>query len=91
VAGRSHAPCGVLFDRHARAVYNHCFRRTADWSMAEDLTSVVFLEAWRRRDNVRIQRDTALPWFLGIANNLLRNAHRSLRRHRAALARLPQT
>jgi RNA polymerase sigma-70 factor (ECF subfamily) len=81
----------VLFDRHARAVYNHCFRRTADWSMAEDLTSVVFLEAWWRRDDVRIQPDTALPWFLGIANNLLRNAHRSLRRHRAALARLPQT
>lgn len=34
-----------LFDRHVKAVYTHCFRRTADWSMAEDLTSVVFLEA----------------------------------------------
>ncbi|GAB3990333.1 sigma-70 family RNA polymerase sigma factor [Actinoallomurus acanthiterrae] len=80
---------GTLFDRHARTVYNHCFRRTSDWSMAEDLTSVVFLEAWRRRDDVRITRETALPWFLGVANNVLRNARRSTRRHQAALARLP--
>jgi DNA-directed RNA polymerase specialized sigma24 family protein len=36
---------GVLFERHARAVYNYLFRRTADWALAEDLTSVVFLEA----------------------------------------------
>ncbi|MEV0400481.1 RNA polymerase sigma factor [Actinoallomurus sp. NPDC050550] len=80
---------GTLFDRHARAVYNHCFRRTSDWSMAEDLTSVVFLESWRRRDDVRIARETALPWFLGVANNVLRNARRSVRRHQAALARVP--
>jgi hypothetical protein len=23
---------GVLFERHARAVYNYLFRRTADWA-----------------------------------------------------------
>ncbi|MEV4287251.1 RNA polymerase sigma factor [Nonomuraea bangladeshensis] len=80
---------GALFDRYARDVYNHCFRRTADWSAAEDLTSVVFLEAWRRRGEVRIHRESALPWLLGVANNVLRNRHRSLRRHRAALERLP--
>ena len=34
---------GQLFDRHARAVYNHCFRLTASWSTAEDLTSTTFL------------------------------------------------
>ena len=39
---------GVLFDRHADAIYTYCFRRTADWTVAEDLTSVVFLETWRR-------------------------------------------
>jgi RNA polymerase sigma-70 factor, ECF subfamily len=30
---------GVLFERHARSVYNHCFRRTASWADAEELTS----------------------------------------------------
>jgi RNA polymerase sigma factor (sigma-70 family) len=79
---------GVLFERHARTIYNYCFRRTADWSLAEDLTSTVFLEAWRRRADVRLDRDSALPWLLGVATNVLRNRRRSERRHRAALARL---
>ncbi|MEV4554969.1 RNA polymerase sigma factor [Nonomuraea wenchangensis] len=79
-AGGSGEAFGALFDKYARDVYNHCFRRTADWSAAEDLTSVVFLEAWRRRGEVRIDRESALPWLLGVANNVLRNRHRSLRR-----------
>jgi len=81
---------GALFERHARAVYNHLFRRTADWALAEDLTSVVFLEAWRRRADVRLERELALPWLLGVATNVLRNRRRLQRRHRAALARLPR-
>lgn len=47
------AAFGVLFERHARGVYNACFRRTGEWSAAEDVTAVVFLEAWRRRADVR--------------------------------------
>src|SRR2546421_12655149 len=80
---------GLIFDRHAKAIYNYCFRRTADWALAEDLTSVAFLEAWRRRAEVRLEADSALPWLYGVAANVLRNQRRSLRRHRAALARLP--
>ena len=80
---------GALFERHARAVYNYSFRRTADWAAAEDLTSAVFLEAWRRRREVVLHRGDALPWLLGVATNLVRNRARSLRRHRAALERVP--
>ena len=80
---------GVLFERHARAVYNHCFRRTASWADAEELTSAVFVEAWRRRRDLRPIDESARPWLLGVANNLLRNHRRSLRRYGAALARLP--
>lgn len=79
---------GVLFERHADAVYNHCFRRTADWTAAEDLTSLVFLQAWRRRRAVRLTGDSVLPWLLAVANNLLRNADRTTRRQRRLLARL---
>lgn len=78
---------GTLFDRHSRTVYNYCFRRTADWSAAEDLTSVVFLETWRRRAEVRLSSDSLLPWLYGVATNVLHNHRRSLRRHRAALER----
>ena len=86
---RGDAPAfGLLFERHAHAVYNHCFRGTADWAQAEDLTSVVFLEAWRRRADVRLQNASALPWLLGVATNVLRNTWRSRRRRDGALGRL---
>lgn len=85
--GDEHA-FGALFDRHARTVYNYCFRRTASWSEAEDLTSVVFLETWRRRARVD-PSGSLLPWLYGVATNVLHNHRRSLRRHRDALARMP--
>ncbi len=80
---------GELFERHADKVYAHCFRRTGSWSLAEDLTSAVFLEAWRRRAEVRFSGESVLPWLLAVANNATRNAQRTLRRHRRLLARLP--
>jgi RNA polymerase sigma factor (sigma-70 family) len=84
------AAFGELFERHGRAVYNYCFRRTADWTVAEDLSSVVFLEAWRRRKDVRLHGESLLPWLYGVATNVLRNRSRSLRRYRAALERIPR-
>ncbi|GAA0939314.1 RNA polymerase sigma factor [Actinocorallia libanotica] len=81
---------GELFDRHGRTVYNFCFRRTADWAVAEDLASVVFLETWRRRKQVRLEGGSLLPWLYGVATNVLRNHQRSLRRYGAALSRLPE-
>lgn len=80
---------GEIFARHARPVYNYLFRRCGDWSTAEDLTSIVFLEAWRRRAEVRLVRDSALPFLFGVATNVLRNRRRSERRYRAALVRMP--
>ena len=78
---------GELFRRHGRAIYNFCFRRIGDWSAAEDLTSVVFLEAWRRRQTLTLANESALPWLLGVATNVLRNERRARRRYRAALSR----
>ena len=52
-------------------------------------TSAVFLEAWRRRQAVRLDSDSILPWLLAVANNVIRNANRSLRRHQRLLAKLP--
>lgn len=79
---------GILFDRHSRAIYNFCFRRCGNWAVAEDLTSVVFLEAWRRR-SIHLENESALPWLYGIAVNVTRSQRRSLRRYQAALSRLP--
>lgn len=87
-ASGSDAAFGALFERHASAVYNYCFRRVGNWSAAEDLMSATFLEAWRRRDEVRLTRDSLRPWLLGVATNLLRNDLRSRRRRDAALQRV---
>ncbi|MBO0831080.1 MAG: RNA polymerase sigma factor [Actinobacteria bacterium] len=80
---------GVLFEEHARAVYNHAFRLTGNWSTAEEVVSLTFLEAWRLRSTVRPEGDSLLPWLLGIALNVARNVSRSARRHQAAMKRLP--
>ena len=70
---------GVLFDRHAKAVYNFAFRRIVSWSDAEDLTSLVFLHAWRRREDVVLVHDSALPWLLRTADYVIRNERRRQR------------
>jgi RNA polymerase sigma-70 factor (ECF subfamily) len=86
--GGDRSAFGTLFDRHSRVLYNYCFRRTADWSAAEDLTSLAFLEGWRRRDSVVFVDGRVLPWLFGVATNLIRNHRRTMRRRRLALARL---
>lgn len=80
---------GVLFDECARAVYNLAFRMTGDWSAAEEVVSLTFLEAWRLRGTVQPAGGPLRPWLLGIAVNVTRNAARASRRHQAALGRLP--
>jgi RNA polymerase sigma factor (sigma-70 family) len=82
---------GVLFRRHADAVYNYCYRRIGSWSDAEDATSLVFLETWRNREKARTLDDSLRPWLLGVATNVLRNQKRAERRYDAALYRLAAT
>jgi RNA polymerase sigma factor (sigma-70 family) len=89
MAARDPEAFGELFRRYSRAVYAYCARRTGDLHLAEDLTSVVFLEAFRRRRRMQLVSTSVLPWLLGVANNVTRNAERSLRRYRSALGRVP--
>jgi RNA polymerase sigma factor (sigma-70 family) len=80
----------ALYDRYGNRVHSYCFRRTASVASAQDLTSVVWLEVWRCRDRAELHEDGSLaPWLFGIARNVIRNSERSLRRHRAALSRMP--
>ncbi|GAA2571625.1 sigma-70 family RNA polymerase sigma factor [Winogradskya consettensis] len=73
-----------LFDRYARAVYNHGFRLTADWALADDVVSATFLQAWNLRGRVDPEGGSLRPWLLGIATNITRNLRRGDRRYRAA-------
>jgi len=81
---------GVLFERHRDRVFRALLRSSPVTSEAEDLTAVVFLELWRRRDDARMVDGTLLPWLLVTAGNVARNANRARRRHAAFLAALPR-
>jgi hypothetical protein len=80
---------GLLFEEHAGAVYNHAFRLTGNWSTAEEVVSLTFLEAWRARGTIRAEGGSLLPWLLVIALNVTRNISRATRRQQAAMSRLP--
>lgn len=85
--GDGHA-FSVIYERYANTIYNYLLRRLADWSEAEDLTAVVFLEAFRRRKEAVVDEGKLLPWLYGIATNVLRNRRRAQFRHRRLLAQL---
>ena len=84
---------GAIFDRHAAAVHAYCRARIGapgeGGGDPADLVSVVFLEAWRRRSEVQLHEESALPWLLGVSRRVLWHRARTTRRHRSALARLP--
>ena len=49
----------------------------------------MFMEAFRRRRKLQLSNASVPPWLIGVANNVARNADRSLRRYRSALDRIP--
>jgi RNA polymerase sigma factor (sigma-70 family) len=79
----------AVFDRYAKAVYNHAFRLTGSWSVAEDVTQATFLTAWRRRTEVRLVDGSPLPWLLVTAGHQARTEQRTLTRWRNRLLRAP--
>lgn len=89
VRAGDHEAFGVLFDENARAVYNLGFRLTCDWSAAEEVVSLTFLEAWRKHAQLDPDGGEVRPWLFAIAVNVSRNVNRAARRYRAAMGRLP--
>ncbi|WP_327184484.1 RNA polymerase sigma factor [Streptomyces sp. NBC_01334] len=85
-----HDAFGELFDAYARSVYNHAYRLTGEWTTAEEIVSLTFLDAWRLRERLDEDGGSPRPWLLGIATNVTRNVRRAARRHAAAVARLPR-
>jgi RNA polymerase sigma-70 factor (ECF subfamily) len=87
----------ALYDRHATAIYNHCYQRLGSRADAEDITAEVFIVALRTGQGVSPHPDAGLrPWLLAVANNLLRRhargravAGRAYRRLRLEREELP--
>jgi RNA polymerase sigma-70 factor (ECF subfamily) len=77
-----------LVHEHSAAVANYLRRRLYPLSTSDldDLLEETMLVVWRRLD--RVPGDAELPWMLGVARNVLRNARRSKNRRSAFEATL---
>ncbi|MDO9397193.1 MAG: RNA polymerase sigma factor [Herbiconiux sp.] len=75
----------VIFDLHRNRVFHQAQRMTSTIHDAEDITAATFLEAWRRRESVRLVDGSVIGWLLVTANYLARNLDRSRRRYRSLL------
>ncbi|MEN0084191.1 MAG: RNA polymerase sigma factor [Leifsonia sp.] len=80
---------GALFDLHHDRVFRQAMRLTASLHDAEDIVAVVFLEAWRRRDAMRVVDGSVVAWLLVTTNFVFRNYVRASRRYREGLQQLP--
>lgn len=69
-----------LVHEHATAVANYLRRRLYPLTPSDldDLVEETMVVVWRRLDRVPV--DAELPWMLGVARNVLRNARRSRNR-----------
>jgi RNA polymerase sigma-70 factor (ECF subfamily) len=72
---------GALYEAHIDRVYRHIRYRVVDATLAEDLTSQVFLRAWQAIERYRpMEGRPFLAWLFTIANNLIIDHHRRARR-----------
>lgn len=80
---------GLVYDRYRDRIFGHSLRLVHSIHEAEDVTAMVFLEAWRCRKRVNIVNGSLLGWLLVATNNVARNHRRSALRYGRLLARLP--
>ncbi len=74
---------GVLYQRHAVAVYRYLRARGASEDRAEDLTAAAFERALRAIGGFRTGRAGFRPWLLAIARNAWVDSHRRASREAA--------
>jgi RNA polymerase sigma factor (sigma-70 family) len=84
------AAFGSVYDLHRDRVYRQARHLISSPHDAEDVTALVFLEAWRRRESVRVVDGSVIAWLLVTTNNVIRNLTRTQRRYAAAIAALPR-
>ncbi|MDQ0732429.1 RNA polymerase sigma factor (sigma-70 family) [Arthrobacter sp. B1I2] len=79
-----------LFVLHRDRVFGHSLRLVGTPHEAEDVTAMVFLEAWRCRSKVRLVNDSIVGWLLVTTTNVARNRRRSALRYEKLIRKLPQ-
>lgn len=77
----------LIFDRHFDRIAGYLSRR-APASRVEELTSEVFVRAFKGRRRYDPDKADVLPWLYGIATNVLRESAREERRFLALIDRV---
>lgn len=80
---------GVIYDRYKHVIYRAALTRVANPNDAEDVVAMVFLQAWRKRADVRFVDGSLRPWLLVVLVNITLSHQRSARRYRRLLAKIP--
>ena len=78
----------AVFDLHVSRVHRQARRLVNNERDAEDVTAIVFFEAWRRRGSVRLVNDSLVGWLLVTTTNVARNRERSQSRYEALLRKV---
>jgi RNA polymerase sigma-70 factor (ECF subfamily) len=83
-AQRDAEAAGRLYDRHYREVFGYVYHCTLDRAVTEDLTSNVFLAAFRHLGRFRWRQVPFRAWLYRIATNEVRMYYRRHKRERVA-------
>ena len=88
IAARDGDAFGVFFRRHLSPTVGYLLRETRDREVAADLAAEVFSAVLLSAKRYRPERDTAAPWVLAIARNVLGASRRRWRVEDRARRRL---
>ena len=78
----------VAYAANVDRVRGLAHRLTGSAADADDVTAIVFFEAWRRRDRVRMVEGSPIGWLLVTTSHTASNLRRARSRHAAALSRI---
>lgn len=70
---------GILYERHAPAIYRYLYAHLPDRMDAEDLTAEVFLKTWQSLSSYRQRGAPFLAFLFRVAHNTLIDHHRRAR------------
>jgi RNA polymerase sigma-70 factor (ECF subfamily) len=76
VADCDREACAVFYRRHVARVVAFVLRETRDRDVTADVTAEVFASVIVSAGRYRAQTDSAGPWLLGIARNVLASSRR---------------
>jgi RNA polymerase sigma-70 factor (ECF subfamily) len=80
MAKKDSAVFGILFERHYPAIFSYVLRRVGNWEASKDITSEVFLKAFKGLWRYRWQNISFSSWLYRIATNEVRMSFRKARR-----------